>query len=351
MAVPGRLLALDVGTGTTDILIFEPERRPENSVKLVVPSRTQIVAAQIREATRRRLPVVFVGPTMGGGPSTKAMLAHLAAGLAFQATDSAALSFDDDLANVTGRGLRLVSADEVASPARTGAVEVRSGDVDLDALLRALAGLGVPTEFAGACVAAQDHGFDPRGSNRVFRFEIWERALAARTPLDELFWPAAEVPAELTRLRAAAAGLAALPRVTAADTGPAALLGALGDDLDDAVLVNVGNCHTICAVALDGRLAGIYEDHSSRLDGGALESYVRRFLAGDLPGDEVREAGGHGAALGGPVPAGLPLLVTGPRRDLLAGGSLPVSFPAPFGDMMMTGPAGLIRAHRRRYGD
>ena len=328
MAVPGRLLALDVGTGTTDILIFEPERRPENSVKLVVPSRTQIVAAQIREATRRRLPVVFVGPTMGGGPSTKAMLAHLAAGLAFQATDSAALSFDDDLANVTGRGLRLVSADEVASPARTGAVEVRSGDVDLDALLRALAGLGVPTEFAGACVAAQDHGFDPRGSNRVFRFEIWERALAARTPLDELFWPAAEVPAELTRLRAAAAGLAALPRVTAADTGPAALLGALGDDLDDAVLVNVGNCHTICAVALDGRLAGIYEDHSSRLDGGALESYVRRFLAGDLPG-----------------------LVTGPRRDLLAGGSLPVSFPAPFGDMMMTGPAGLIRAHRRRYGD
>jgi hypothetical protein len=50
------------------------------------------------------------------------------------------------------------------------------------------------------------------------------------------------------------------------------------------------------------------------------------------------------------VPAGLPILVTGPHRELLAGGALPVSFPSPFGDMMMTGPAGLIRAHRRRYG-
>jgi hypothetical protein len=50
------------------------------------------------------------------------------------------------------------------------------------------------------------------------------------------------------------------------------------------------------------------------------------------------------------VPAGLPVLVTGPQRELLTGSSLPVSFPAPFGDVMMTGPAGLIRAHHRRYG-
>jgi hypothetical protein len=36
---------------------------------------------------------------------------------------------------------------------------------------------------------------------------------------------------------------------------------------------------------------------------------------------------------------------------LLAGSSLPMRFAAPFGDMMMTGPAGLVRAHRHRYGD
>ena len=346
-----RLLALDVGTGTTDILLFEPDRRPENCVKLVVPSRTQLAAAEIREATRRRLPVVFAGPTMGGGPPTRAMLAHVRAGLDFAATPTAAASFADDLEWATDRGVRLCAEDEVAALLRSETALVRSGDLDLDGLLGALAALGAPTELSGGCIAAQDHGFSPRSSNRVRRFAMWERALAAGTPLEDLFYAADEVPAELTRLRAAAAGLASLPHVTAADTGPAALLGALGDELRDAVLVNVGNGHTICAVALDGRLYGIYEDHTYRLDGPLLETTLRRFLAGELDGDEVREAGGHGAALGGPVPAGLPLLVTGPNRELLAASTLELRYPAPFGDMMMTGPAGLIRAHRRRYGD
>jgi uncharacterized protein (DUF1786 family) len=362
MTAAGRLLALDVGTGTTDILVFAPEGRPENSVKLVVPSATQVAATQIRDATRRGLAVVFAGSTMGGGPVLRAALAHLAAGLAFRATATAALTFDDSLKHVTARGVQVVSDDEVAGLVRGGTVLVRSGDVDLPALLHALAGFGVPTDFAGGCVAAQDHGFDPQGSNRIFRFAFWERALAARRPLDELFYAAGggadEVPPEFTRLRAAAGELAALPRVTAADTGPAALLGALGDEpgaRGGAVLVNVGNGHTICAIALEGRLAGIYEDHTYRLDGPLLDTLLRRFLAAELPSDEVREAGGHGAALAAElragVPAGLPVLVTGPNRHLLAGSSLPVRFPAPYGDMMMTGPAGLIAAHRRRYGD
>jgi hypothetical protein len=49
------------------------------------------------------------------------------------------------------------------------------------------------------------------------------------------------------------------------------------------------------------------------------------------------------------VPAGLPLYVTGPRRALLDGAGLEAICPAPFGDMMMTGPVGLIRAFRQRF--
>ncbi len=358
-----RLLALDVGTGTIDVLLFEPERRPENSVKLVVPSRTMVAAAEIRAATRAGLPVVFAGPVMGGGPVTRAMLAHLAAGLVFSATAAAATTFADDLAWSRERGVRLCADDEVAALTAHGATLVRSGDLDLPGLLDALARLGAPTTFSGACLAALDHGFDPAGSNRVNRFRDWQRALAERRPLEELFCAPDELPAALTRQRAAAAPLAALPPLTdgdqagatggppiiVGDTGAAALLGALGDERGDAVLVNVGNGHTVCAVALEGHLAGVYEDHTSRLDAALLEANVRRFLAGDLSSDEVREAGGHGAALGGPVPAGLPVLVTGPNRHLLAASALPVRYPAPFGDMMMAGPVGLVRAHRYRY--
>ena len=352
MTTPTRLLALDVGTGTTDILVFEPERRPENSVKLVVPSRTQVVAGQIREATRRGLPVVFAGPTMGGGPSTKAMLAHLAAGLAFSATQSAALTFADSLAEVSERGVRLVADDEMpAAPARRR----RPGAQRRRRPARPAAGAGRPGR------ADPVHGRLRRGPGpRLQPAAAPTASFASRS--GSAPWPPARrstscsTPPTRCRPSSPACGRRPPSSRLCRESRPPTPARPLcwepsATTLADAVLVNVGNCHTICAVALDRRLAGIYEDHTNRLDGPTLEAYVRRFLAGELASDEVRQAGGHGAALGGPVPAGLPVLVTGPHRELLTGSSLPVSFPAPFGDMMMTGPAGLIAAHRRRYGD
>ncbi|HQJ98573.1 MAG TPA: hypothetical protein PLB30_08555, partial [Thermoleophilia bacterium] len=46
-----KILAADVGTGTADILVTLPGEPLENAVRLVVPSRTQVVARQIRAAT------------------------------------------------------------------------------------------------------------------------------------------------------------------------------------------------------------------------------------------------------------------------------------------------------------
>jgi uncharacterized protein (DUF1786 family) len=340
-----RVLAVDVGAGTMDVLIAEEGQRPENSVKLVSPSRTVVVARQIAAASQMARRVVFRGPVMGGGACSVAATAHVRAGLELLATETAALTFADDLEHVRRWGVKVVSDDEAAAAVRQGAEDVRSGDVDADALLGALRRLGAQVTFTAAAVAAQDHGFRPHGSNRVFRFSLWEQAIAAGRPLVDLFYRAAAVPPELTRLRAAAGCLAGLEvPLVAADTGPAALLGALPEGVGDAVLVNVGNGHTACVVALAGRLAGVFEHHTSSLDGERLELLLQRFLQGELTGDEVRADGGHGAVLRGPVPPGLPLLVTGPNRQLLAHSRLPVSFPAPFGDTMLTGPVGLVRA-------
>ena len=370
---PERLLAVDVGAGTTDILIAEEGRRPENSAKLVVPSRTQVVAEQIRAATERSARVVFRGPTMGGGPGSDAMRRHLAVGLEFLATEAAALTFADDLERVVGWGVRLIDEDEARACAREGTVEVRSGDLDAAALTQALRLLGAPTAFSGAAIAAQDHGFDPHGSNRVARFAMWEAAIHADCALLDLFYLQDRIPDRLTRLRAATTCLRELvqmgapadagkamadaqgntptaPQIVAADTGPAALLGALPESAGDAVLVNAGNGHTVCVVARDGRLRGVYEHHTGCLDEQRLERQLRRFLAGELTSDEVREDGGHGAILREPPPRDLPMYVTGPNRHLLAGSGLPVSFPAPWGDMMMTGPVGLVRAFRALAG-
>ena len=114
--------------------------------------------------------------------------------------------------------------------------------------------------------------------------------------------------------------------------------------------MNVGNGHTIAVVARERRLAGVFEHHTGALDGAGLATRLRRFLAGSLGNDEVRNDGGHGCVLAAPVPEGLPLIVTGPRRGMLSGSSLPLQFAAPHGDMMLTGCFGLLRAVRERQG-
>jgi len=357
---PGtRILAADVGAGTADLLLTRPGEPLENAVKLVVPSRTQVVAAQIAEATGRGQTVVFTGPTMGGGADGGAMKAHLAAGHAFVATEEAARTFTDDVDKVRALGARVVgenTAAELLGRLPAGAyVHARSGDLDAAALRAALELLGVEPRFDAVAVAVQDHGFSPHGSNRVFRFAFWQAAVDEGRLLGELFYDAADAPPDFTRLRAAATlaeELAGGGPALVADTGPAALYGALPEGVSDAVLVNVGNGHTICVVTLGGRLAGVFEHHTCRLDGPGLEQYLRRFLAGDLGSDEVRESGGHGAVLAAAAKAvdltALPFFATGPRRALLAGSKLPLEYAAPHGDMMLSGCFGLLRAFAER---
>jgi uncharacterized protein (DUF1786 family) len=359
------VLAVDIGAGTTDVLLTRPGEPLENAVKLVVPSATRVAGGRIAAATARGQTVVFRGPVMGGGAVTRAMKAHLAAGHAFVATPSAAATFSDDGDRVRALGVRIVgdgAADEVLRRLPPGAAaEVASGDLDAAALTDSLRLLGVEPAFAAVAVAVQDHGYAPGGSNRVLRFSMWEQALAEGRGVGDLFYPAAGTPPSLTRLRAAAAAAAALAGNAPAlvgDTGPAALYGALPAGVDDALLVNVGNGHTVCLLALAGRIAGVFEHHTGCLDRVGLERRLHRWLAGDLHSDEVRADQGHGAVLApGATDTALasdgslcvPLIVTGPRRELLAGGSLPAEFAAPHGDMMLTGCFGLLRALRDRH--
>ena len=46
-----RILAVDVGTGTQDILLFDTDLEPENCFKMVMPSPTMAVARRIRSGT------------------------------------------------------------------------------------------------------------------------------------------------------------------------------------------------------------------------------------------------------------------------------------------------------------
>src|SRR3989304_5323540 len=109
-----RILAIDMGTGTQDILLFDSSGPVENSVKMVMPSATEIAAGRVRRATAAGRPVLLTGVTMGGGPCHWALEQHLKAGNGAFATPEAARTFDDDLSMVEQMGVRVVSDDEAA---------------------------------------------------------------------------------------------------------------------------------------------------------------------------------------------------------------------------------------------
>lgn len=95
-----KILAVDVGTGTQDILLFDSDRAVENCYKLVLPSPTVRLAQQIRTATRQGEGVVLTGVLMGGGPCAWAARDHVQAGNSLWVTPDAARTFDDDPSRV-----------------------------------------------------------------------------------------------------------------------------------------------------------------------------------------------------------------------------------------------------------
>src|SRR5678815_4042142 len=81
-----RILAIDIGAGTMDVLLHDPGQPMENAVQLVLPSATSLVGRRIESARRARKAVFLHGNRMGGYHTTNAVWKHLEAGLAVYAT-------------------------------------------------------------------------------------------------------------------------------------------------------------------------------------------------------------------------------------------------------------------------
>src|SRR5436309_12880807 len=112
MPQPIRILTVDVGTGTQDILPVESSKPIKNNFKTVMPSPTVIVAERIKRATERGQPILLTGVTMGGGPCHWAARDHALAGYKVAVTPEAGRTFDDDLTMVEKVGCEIVSEED-----------------------------------------------------------------------------------------------------------------------------------------------------------------------------------------------------------------------------------------------
>jgi len=73
-----QILAIDVGMGTQDILLYDDEKRIENCYKMVLPSPTLRLAERVRSANGKE--IFLTGRVMGGGHLTRAVKEHLRKG-------------------------------------------------------------------------------------------------------------------------------------------------------------------------------------------------------------------------------------------------------------------------------
>jgi len=363
MSTPVRILAIDVGTGTQDILLFESGRTMENNLKLVMPSPTVIVAERIKRATAVGAPILLTGVTMGGGPCHWAARDHALAGYRVVVSEEAARTFDDDLSQVAQMGFEVIPENEVEQRKQGGDLQhIEMQDFAAQAIITAFQAFDVSPRVDALAIAAFDHGAAPPGiSDRRFRFDFIEETVRQHPVPSAFAYLARQTPLSLTRLRAIATSAARYTELSGSrpgtplllmDTGSAAALGALEDPLvreqRECILCNIGNFHTLAFHLVAGKIVGTFEHHTGEITRPQLEEMLVKLAQGTLTNDEVFNTSGHGALILRPARKRgktLPFLaVTGPRRELLRGSALKPYEATPHGDMMLTGNFGLLRA-------
>jgi uncharacterized protein (DUF1786 family) len=311
-------------------------------------------------ATRRGEGILLTGVLMGGGPCTWAARDHIQAGYPLWITADAARTFDDNPDRVEAMGATIVSEDEALSLVGQ-AVHLTMGDFDYPAIAELFGRFGVnlEQELDAMAIAVFDHGAAPPNiSDRLFRFQYIESCIKQRNDLRSFAFAAEDVPKIMTRMEATArVARAARPDlpIVLMDTAPAAVLGALEDaqvrQTRPAIVANIGNFHCL-AFRLgqkngveSGGIEGVFEHHTGEITVQQLEGYLIQLAQGSLTHNEVFDSNGHGAVMFETHSIPLDFLsITGPRRNFLRGSSLTVYLATPFGDMMLTGSYGLIRA-------
>jgi uncharacterized protein (DUF1786 family) len=340
------IIALDIGGGTQDILLYNPLDSMENAVKLVVPSPTVIAAKRLARATDSQKNVFLSGRVMGGGSISRAVKKHLEAGFKVYSLKDPAMTIHDNLDKVASMGVEIVD-----NKPDHEVIEIVLGDLDMDKLAQALAEFEVDLPDTLA-LAIQDHGFSPGFSNRLTRFRQWQNFLDSGGKMKDLLFD--HVPKDLSRWAAAAA---AAPNAIFMDTCAAALWGAVLDDyaqqhLDQGlVVINAGNEHTVAFLVRKDEVWGVYEHHTSLVNPTLLADQMKRFAEGGLTHAEIFDQWGHGVAVRPGykeiAPFG-PVVITGPRREIARKLG---HMAAPYGEMMLSGCFGLVEAVRQTWPD
>lgn len=355
-----KILALDVGAGTKDVLLYDDSVNVENCVKLVLPSPSKVYAEKVRQVTGKGRNLLVKGETIGGGVLTVSILNHLRRGFKVVMTVDAAYTVRNRLEDVEAYGIKVVKDEGELEKFDGEVLELR--EIMINPIAGFLENFNVKVldvDFVG--VGVQDSGVYPKGvENRRFRLQKMREFLEKNPKVESLAFKEDEVPEFFLRMKSAVKAVKnQLPKVKVLvmDTAPAAILGCLTDfkvkNVKHALIVNAGNAHTLFSIILDGEVAGMVEHHTQQLNSGRIDWLVKGFLSGKLKDEDVFNDGGHGLFYlenFKPVEVDdVTVAVTGPNRAVFSNVNFKVYFPSPGGDVMMTGTFGLVEAVKRKF--
>ncbi|MGB9629163.1 MAG: DUF1786 domain-containing protein [Thermodesulfobacteriota bacterium] len=339
-----KILAIDIGAGTQDILLFDSQKKIENCISLILPTPSKIHAERIKKIEGD---LFIYGDTIGGGSLRRAILNHLKKGYRVRMEELTAYSIRNDLNEVRSMGIEIGERPEAGH-----FHELEIHEIDLPLLQRFLSQFGEDFKFDAIAVAVQDHGVAPQGvSDRAFRFDQMESMLRKDSRPESFHFVEGSVPEYFIRMKSAVSAVKrnSLSPILVMDTSFSAILGCMDEVKGPSVVVNVGNGHTITALLVNGKIQGLYEHHTHELTPDRLEKDLKRLVRGELSREEVFEKNGHGAITLRPYNGEFSILVTGPNRDLFKGTSFKYTYAAPAGNTMMSGPMGLVKAAIYRF--
>jgi len=355
-----KILAIDIGAGTEDVLLYDDQKKNiENCVKMVLPAPSQVFAARVREATNLCKDIFIKGDIIGGGAFSVALREHVEKRLQVIMTKNAAYTVRNDLDQVKELGIQVVTGEKEPTGFKGEILTIE--EVNLRQLQTFLTEFGETLfDVDVVAVAVQDHGVFPKGmSNRRFRIQKMRELLKRNPKPENLAFEEEDIPPYFLRMKSAAqASRRQLPKakVLLMDTSPDAILGCLKDKsvekANPVLAVNVGNGHTMAAIMSERNIVGVMAHHTRLLNPQKLEQLLVNFADGRLSDEEVFKDNGHGLFfLSKPTSFSKIEIVTttGPNRNILAKTKFPVHFAAPAGDVMMTGPIGLVEAAKRKF--
>lgn len=334
-----KILAIDIGAGTQDILLFDSQRKIENCISLVLPTPSKFFAEKLKPIESH---VYIHGDTIGGGSLGRALLRHIQKGYRVVMEESSAYSIRNDLDEVRSMGIEIGG-----KPEANYFEKLEIQEVNLPLFEKFLSHFGENLKVDVIAIAVQDHGVSPKGvSDRAFRFKKMEEMIRKDNRPETFYFLEDSIPKYYLRMRSAVAAVKKTSSTPALimDTCFSAILGCLDEVTGPSLVVNVGNGHTIAALLLERRIEALYEHHTHELTPQKLESDLRLLIRGELSGKKVFEENGHGAFTLKPHHGKISVVVTGPNRDFFKETSFQFIYAAPGGNTMMTGPMGLVRA-------